>query len=51
MEQNWFPTGTPESQGIPSSSILSFIEECEKERIGIDALIVMRHEKIVVEGY
>lgn len=51
MEEQWFETATPESQGIPSSAILSFIEEVEKEKIGLDALIIMRHGKIVTEGY
>lgn len=51
MKEQWFETATPESQGIPSSAILSFIEECERERIGIDALIIMRNGKVVTEGY
>lgn len=51
MSEQWFETATPESQGIPSSAILSFIEEIEKEKIGLDALIIMRHGKIVTEGY
>ena len=49
--EKWFESDTPESQGIPSQTILDFIEEAEKERIGIDALILMRHKKIVAEGY
>ena len=47
----WFETATPESQGISSNAILSFIEEIEREQIGIDSLIIMRRNKIVAEGY
>lgn len=51
MKNIEFETATPESQGVPSSAILSFIEECERERLAIDSLIIMRHGKILAEGY
>lgn len=51
MNSHEFVTATPESQGVPSSAILSFIEEVERERIAIDSLIIMRHGKIIAEGY
>lgn len=51
MKEQWFETATPESQGIPSDAILSFIAEAEREHIEIDSLILMRNDKVVAEGY
>lgn len=46
-----FLRSTPEAQGIPSSAILSFIEEVEREHIELNAFILMRNNCIVAEGY
>ena len=51
MNSNWFQSVTPESVGLPSEAILNWIEMLEKEKIGIDSFIMMRHHSILAEGY
>ena len=46
-----FKTSAPEAQGIPSSAILSFLDEVEREQIELNAFILMRNNCIVSEGY
>lgn len=46
-----FAYSTPEQQGVPSSALLGFIEELEREHIEIHSLILMRNRHIVAEGY
>jgi CubicO group peptidase (beta-lactamase class C family) len=42
---------TPESQGIASSAILKFIETAESQIHELQSFILMRHGKIVAEGW
>ena len=43
---------TPESQGISSKAIISFIEAAEAERPDdMHSIIIMRHGKKIAEGY
>lgn len=44
-------SGTPEAQGIRSSSILSFIEAVERKKLGLHSLILVRHGVKVAEGW
>ena len=46
-----FDIVTPESQGIASGQIISFLKRLEKIEIPIHSMILMRHGKIVVETY
>jgi CubicO group peptidase (beta-lactamase class C family) len=45
------PRSTPEAQGIPSSSILSFVERAEAEIDALHSLMVLRHGHVVAEGW
>jgi CubicO group peptidase (beta-lactamase class C family) len=45
------PTATPESQGLSSGAILNFIEEIEREHIELQSLILLRHNRIIADGY
>ena len=43
---------TPESQGIPSKAIISFLEAAENERPDdMHSIIIMRHGEKITEGY
>ncbi len=46
-----FDIVTPESQGIASGQIISFLKRLEKIEIPIHSMILMRHGKIVAETY
>ena len=46
-----FLRSIPESEGISSESILSFIDTVEKNKLGLHSLMVARHGKIVAEGW
>ncbi|HET9278357.1 MAG TPA: serine hydrolase [Flavitalea sp.] len=45
------PRGIPEEEGISSSSILSFIESVEQKNLGLHSLMIVRHGKVVAEGW
>ena len=46
-----FSRSLPESEGISSESILSFIDTVEKNKLGLHSLMVIRHGKVVAEGW
>ena len=45
------PRGIPEAEGLSSSSILSFIESVEQKSLGLHSLMIIRHGKVVAEGW
>lgn len=42
---------TPEALGIRSSAVLSFLEALERETIEMHSLLMLRHEKLMLECY
>lgn len=50
-EETLILTSAPEQQGIRSESILDFLNEIEREHIELNALLIMRHNTLVFEGY
>ena len=46
-----FPSATPESQGLSSRSILRFLDVVEEQRIGVQSLVMLRHGRLIAEGY
>jgi CubicO group peptidase (beta-lactamase class C family) len=46
-----FPRSAPEAQGIPSSAILAFVEEAEQKLDALHSLMIVRHGKVVAEGW
>lgn len=50
--QEFLPAATPESQGIPSASILQLVEAAEANPdYAAHSLIIVRHGNVVCEGY
>jgi len=45
------PRATPESQGVSSSRILTFIDALEKRKIGMHSLMMLRHGNVIAEGW
>src|SRR4051812_3560732 len=45
------PRSTPEAEGILSESILAFIRSVEKSNLGLHSIMVVRHGKVVAEGW
>ena len=45
------PPGTPESQGVQSPAILAFVEAVENEVDAVHSFVLMRHGRIVSEGW
>lgn len=45
------PRSTPEREGIPSSAVLAFVEAADKEVDQMHSLMLMRHGRIVAEGW
>jgi CubicO group peptidase (beta-lactamase class C family) len=48
---SYFTKSTPETEGISSAAILSFIEKAEKEIDAIHSFIILRHGKLVSQGW
>lgn len=46
-----FQTTAPEETGIPSASILRFIERLRSRQITMHSLLLMRHDRLIFEGY
>ncbi len=44
-------TSTPEAEGIRSSAILGFLDAAEREIRDLHSFILLRHGKLVAEGY
>ncbi len=45
------PRSTPELQGVSSGNIQAFVEAVEKNNLGLHSLMVVRHGKVVAEGW
>lgn len=45
------PRATPESQGIASSSVLTFVEALERQIHEVHSFMLLRHGKVVAEGW
>ncbi len=46
-----FPRSTPESQGVDSGAILHWIEEIEKKVQSLHSFMLVRHGKVIAEGW
>ena len=46
-----FLTATPESVGIPSESLVAFLQELEEAELPLHSFIVLRHNRIAFESY
>lgn len=46
-----FERAIPEETGIPSECIVRFIDRLQRRQIPMHSLLVMRHDKLVFEGY
>ena len=46
-----FPTGSPESQGIPSQAILDYIDTLQERQIELHGIVLARNGVVVTEGY
>lgn len=45
------PTAAPIEAGIPASSILNLLDRLDHYRVNLHSLLLMRHGKLVAEGY
>jgi CubicO group peptidase (beta-lactamase class C family) len=45
------PRSTPELQGVSSAGIFDFVSAIESENLNLHSLIIVRHGKIVAEGW
>ena len=45
------PRSTPEEQGVSSAGILSFIEATDKDIDSLNSFMMLRHGKVVAEGW
>ena len=45
------PRSTPEEQGVSSAGILSFIEAADKDIDSLNSFMLVRHGKVVAEGW
>jgi len=48
---NSLPRSTPEEEGVSSQSILSFVEAASKEADEIHSFMLLRHGKVIAEGW
>lgn len=46
-----FEKATPEETGIPSECIVRFIDRLQRRQIPMHSLLIMRHDRLVFEGY
>lgn len=46
-----FQKAAPEETGLPSASILRFIERLRSRQVTMHSLLLMRHDKLLFEGY
>ena len=46
-----FPRSAPEAQGISSAAILAFVEEAERKLDALHSVMIVRHGKVVAEGW
>ena len=45
------PRSTPEAQGISSGAILQFVERCERTIDALHSVMLLRHGRVVAEGW
>ncbi len=45
------PRSSPESQGISSAAVLSFIEAADKDIDSLHSFMLLRHGRVVAEGW
>ncbi len=45
------PRSTPEAEGVESQGILNFVESIEKSNIELHSFMLLRHGKVVAEGW
>lgn len=45
------PRATPESQGVSSAAIQGLVDEFESRQLGLHSLIIVRHGRIIAEGW
>lgn len=46
-----FETAFPEETGVPSECIIHFIERLRAREVPMHSLLMMRHDKLILEGY
>ena len=51
MMNPFLPRATPESQGLPSSAILRFVEALEQQIDEMHSFMLLRHGHVVAEGW
>ena len=49
--RNQLHRSSPESQGIPSSAILAFVDQVDKSIRSLHSLMLLRHGDVVAEGW
>ncbi|MBC7828286.1 MAG: serine hydrolase [Chitinophagaceae bacterium] len=45
------PRGIAEQEGLSSESILAFIKSVEQKKLGLHSLMIVRHGKVITEGW
>ena len=45
------PRSTPEAEGISSAALQAFVEEAEQKLNALHSLMIVRHGKVVAEGW
>jgi len=51
VEAAHLPRSTPDAEGVAASGILDFLAAVEKEQFELHSLMVLRHGKVVAEGW
>ena len=50
-ESDGLPRSSPETQGISSAAVLSFLDRAESEIDVLHSIILLRHGHVVAEGW
>lgn len=51
MTEQKLPRALPHEMGIEPKAILNFIDKLEEQQLGIHSFMLMRHNKVVAEGW
>lgn len=51
MKESLLPRSTPQEAGVDSNGILKFVEGMEKGRLGPHSFMLLRHGRVVAEGW
>ncbi|HHX63542.1 MAG TPA: beta-lactamase family protein, partial [Chloroflexi bacterium] len=51
LSTRFLPASIPETQGIPSSAIATFIQEIESRALNLHSLMLVRHGHVVAAGW